>query len=178
MKKWILVSMMVMVTTLSVVMPSITLADNGFAIGPAQLEVSVPANGSATCYVYITSHIDGELTVGTENLSFIVEPNTIVITPTDVSRKVALTVHGNDTLDAGDYAGKLTFLLRTGNNVAYGVKTKIDITQEGGGDTNPDDGLTDDVFQRNLFLILVVAGIVVALTMGILIGRRTRKPSD
>ncbi|PVX23298.1 MAG: hypothetical protein CW716_12515, partial [Candidatus Bathyarchaeum sp.] len=140
--------------------------------------VSVPANGSVTCYVYITSHVEGELVVGTENLSFSVEPNAIQIEPTDLNRKVELTVHCNTTLAAGNYSGKLTFLLHTGNNVAYGVKTKIDINQEGGADNEPDDGLTDDVFQRNLFLILVVAGIVIALTMGIIIGRRTRKPSD
>ena len=99
-----------MVMVLSAVMPCIALDDSGFAVGPAKLYVTVPANGSNSTYVYITSHVDGELVVGTENLTFSIEPATIPITPTDRNRKVELTVYGNTSLATGQYVGKLTLL--------------------------------------------------------------------
>ncbi|MCW4015043.1 MAG: hypothetical protein NWF06_01615 [Candidatus Bathyarchaeota archaeon] len=177
MKKMIIFSIVIIVTILSMVTSNVTSDQNGFAIGPAQLDVTVPANGSVTTYVYITSYIDGELVVGTENLAFSIEPNTIQITPTDLNRKVEITVHGNASLAAAQYSGKLTFLLHAGNNVAYGVKTGININQEGGSKNESDWIFTDIIepIQQNLFVILVVAGIVIALTMGIFIGKRTKK---
>ena len=149
--------------------------ESGFAVGPAQLDVSVPSNGNNSTYIYITSHVEGELVVGTENLEFRIEPETIPITSTDRNRKVELTVHGNTSLATGEYSGKLTLLLYTGSNVAHGVKINTDITQ--GGPENQPSWLDEiiEVIAQNWVIIIAVAGIIVALTLGIYIGRRSKK---
>jgi hypothetical protein len=175
MRKWIIFSILAIVIVLNAVMPCIALEESGFAVGPAKLDVTVPANGSNSTYIYITSYIDGELVVGTENLTFLIEPATIPITQTDRTRKVELTVQGNTTLAAGQYSGKLTLLFYSGNNVAHGVKINTNITQEG-PESQPNwlDELID-IIAHNWVVIIAVAGIVVALTLGIYIGRKSQK---
>ena len=167
--------MLATVMMLNAVMPCTAQGESGFAVGPAKLDVTVPENGSTHAYVYITSYVDGELVVGTENLTFRIEPTTIPITPTDRTRKVELTIHGNTSLATGQYSGKLTLLLYTGNNVAHGVKINVNVTQEG-PETAP--SWLDEFIQvitQNYVLIIAVAGVLVALTLGIYIGRRSKK---
>jgi hypothetical protein len=175
MRKWIVFSMLVMVIVLNVVVPCIALDEKGFAVGPSQLTVTVPSNGSNSTYVYITSYVDGELVVGTENLPFLIEPSIIPITQTDRTRKVELAVHGNTSLATGQYSGKLTLLFYTGNNVAHGVKINADITQEG-PESQP--SWLDEMLQvlaQNWVVIVAVTGIAVALTLGVFIGRKSKK---
>jgi hypothetical protein len=174
-KKRILFSVLAVVTLLSAVVPCFALDESGFAVGPAHLEVTVPSNGSTPAYVYITSYVEGELVVGTENLTFLIEPATIPIAPTDRNRKVELTVHGNASLATGEYSGKLTLLFYSGHNVAHGVKINTNITQEG-PESQPSwlDQLVD-VIAQNYVIIIAVAGIIVALTIGIYVGRRSKK---
>lgn len=165
-----------MITMLNAVMPCIALDESSFAVGPAHLDVTVPANGSVPAYIYITSYVNGELVVGTENLTFSIEPTTIPITPTDRTRKVELTVHGNTSLATGQYSGKLTLLFYTGNNVAHGVKISANITQEG---PKSEPSWLDhiiNVITQNWVIIVAVAGIVIALTLGVFIGRKSKKP--
>jgi hypothetical protein len=174
MRKFFLFSILAVVVLLNAVVPCFAL-DSGFAVGPAHLEVTVPQNSSNSTYVYITSYVDGELVVGTENLTFLVEPATIPITSTDRTRKVELTVYGNDSLATGEYSGKLTLLLYTGNNVAHGVKINADVTQEG-PERQPSwlDQLLEFITQ-NYLVILAVVGVIVALTVGVYVGRRSKK---
>jgi hypothetical protein len=175
MRKWIVFSMLVMVIVLNAVAPCIALEDRSFAVGPSQLIVTVPSNGSNSTCVYITSYVDGELVVGTENLTFRIEPSIIPITQADRTRKVELTVHGNTSLATGQYSGKLTLLFYTGNNVAHGVKINADITQVG-PESQP--SWLDEMLQvlaQNWVIIVAVAGIAVALVIGIYVGRRSKK---
>jgi hypothetical protein len=175
MRKGVVVSVLALVIVLNAVVPCFALDESSFAVGPAHLEVTVPANGSASAYVYVTSHVDGELVVGTENLTFLIEPATIPITSTDRSRKVGLTVHGNSSLATGKYSGKLTLLFYSGNNVAHGVKLNMGITQE--GPENQPSWL-DEVLQvlaQNWVIIVAVAGVAVALALGVYIGRKSKK---
>jgi hypothetical protein len=166
--------MLAMVVLLNAVLPCFAL-DTGFAVGPAHLEVTVPQNSSNSTYIYITSYVDGELVVGTENLTFLVEPATIPIASTDRNRKVELTLHGNGSLAIGEYSGKLTLLLYTGNNVAHGVKLNANVTQEG-PETQPSwlDQLLEFIAQ-NYVVIIAVFGMFVALTVGVYVGRRSKK---
>jgi hypothetical protein len=155
----------------SVVIPGAVLADGGFAIGPAELAVSVPADGSGTSNVYITSHIDGKLIVGKENLPFRVEPETINISASDRNKRVELLIYGNPTLEEGEYAGKLTFRTDSDTNVSYGIKIRATITQVGSlaaaeGDLFPEGQVA--IILGALVLILI------AVLIGILIGRRLR----
>jgi hypothetical protein len=175
MRKLTLFSILTIVTMLSVIMPCTALDERSFAVGPAQLDVTVPANGSISAYIYITSYVDGELVVGTENLTFQIQPATIPITPTDRTRQVELTVHGNTSLATGKYSGKLTLLFYTGNNVAHGVKINADITQEGPESQQSWLDELIDIIMHNWVIIVAVAGIVIALVIGVYVGRRSKK---
>jgi hypothetical protein len=175
MRKRALFSTLFTVTILSAFLPSVVLAENGFAVGPAQLDVTVPEDGSSPAYVYITSYLDGELVVGTEDLPFHVEPETIPIAAVDRNRKVELVVHGNNSLTSGSYSGKLTFLLPVGSNVSIGVKVRTNITQESSPEPR---GFIDeilDLIRQNYVIIVVVAGVVVTLALGIFIGKKLTK---
>ena len=174
MKRRFLFWVLAVLVALSAVMPCLA-EESSFAVGPAHIIVTVASNGSATAYIYITSHVDGELVVGTENLTFPVEPATIPITSSDRNRKVELTVHGNTSLSTGEYSGKLTLLFYSGNNVAHGVKLNMDITQEG-PETQP--SWLDEILQvlaENWIIIVAVAGIIFALAVGVYIGRKSKK---
>ena len=175
MRKWIIFLILAIVAISNVVIPCFALEESGFAVGPSKLNVTVPKNGSNSTYVYITSYVNGELVVGTENLTFLIEPTTIPITATDRNRKVELTVHGNTSLAAGEYSGKVTLLFYGGNNVAHGVKISATVTQAG-PESQPSwlDQLLE-VIAQNWVAFVAVAGIFVALTVGIYIGRKSRK---
>jgi hypothetical protein len=175
MKKWVISAILVILTVLTVVMLCSAQDESGFAVGPAQLYVTVPSNGSNSTYIYITSYVDGELVVGMENLEFSVEPTTIPITSADRNRKVEVTVYGNTSLATGQYSGKLTLLFYSGSNVAHGVKISMDVTQEG-PESQPSwlDQLIE-IIAHNWVVIVAVAGIIVALTLGVYIGRKSKK---
>lgn len=81
----------------------------------------------ARAKVYITSDVTGQLIVGKENLPFRIEPSRINITKDDVNLPVELTFYGNETLEAGVYEGKVTFLAYTGGFVAVGIKIRVKI---------------------------------------------------
>jgi tRNA(Leu) C34 or U34 (ribose-2'-O)-methylase TrmL len=174
-RKWILFSTLAILAILNALLPSMALAESGFAVGPAQLDITIPETGTAQTYVYITSYLEGELVVGTENLSFRIEPSTIAVTSTDRNRKVELVVHGNTSLAAGQYSGKLTFLLFTGGDVAYGVKINTNITQLAGSEPK---GILDEIvgiIRQNCIVIIVVAGVAVALGLGIFLSKKSKR---
>jgi hypothetical protein len=156
--------------------------DSGFSIAPASLEVSIPGNKPGSVYVYVTSHFNGTLVVGTEGIPFQVEPRSISVSANDTNRKVKLSISGNQEVKTGEYAGKLTFLAYPGKNVAYGIKVDILVKQT--GSTGFVAGLLDQFGGRNAgggalsYAVLAVSGLAViaALVVGILIGRRLRKP--
>jgi hypothetical protein len=163
-----------MLVTLSLVIPCFAQNENSFAVGPAKLNVVVTTKGGNTTYVYITSHVNGTLIVGTEDLPFSVEPATIPITTTDRTRKVELTVHGNASLAEGQYVGKLTLLLYTGNNIAHGVKLDANVTQE----LSPHEPTLLEQITQSLGIIGVVVLMLVAVTSVVYFSRsRKRKLS-
>jgi hypothetical protein len=166
------------------ILPGMVVADSGFSVAPARLEVTVPENGSSHVYIYIYSQFDGEIAVGTEDIPFRVEPERIAVNSTDKNKKVELIIHGDPALEAGEYAGKLTFLGLTGKNVAYGVKIDVRITQireptgvvaesEPGGMA---PGMTETEGQSYLIIVIAaVIAVLIALGIGILVGRRLRR---
>ena len=87
-------------------------------------------------------------------------------------------MNGNTSLATGQYSGKLTLLLYTGSNVAHGVKINANITQ-----TVPEikqswlDEITEIIMQ-NIVIIIAVVAIIVALTVGVFIGRKSKKMHD
>lgn len=170
----------------SAVISGVALADSGFAIGPAELAISVPVDGSSTSNVYITSYIDGTLIVGKENLPFRVEPETISISADDREKRVELLIYGNPTLEEGEYKGKLTFRTDSDTNVSYGIKIRATITQTGSptiaeGELAELDGQVAEVsfmetVKDNLLTVILGALVLVllAIFIGIFIGRKQR----
>ena len=185
MKKIFSLLLGIIILTAAVAIPGAALADSGFAIGPAELVVSVPVDGSSLAYVYITSNIDGNLIVGKENLPFQVEPETIQISSTDRTKRVELLISGNPELEQGDYSGKLTFRTDSDTNVSYGIKIRATITQTGSiapaeEDLSPEGQVAEatlmETVKNNLLTVILGALVLVliAVLVGILIGRRQR----
>lgn len=173
--KRFLIAAMLACLALCLVFPGTVLADDGLSVGPSNLgNITLPQDGTVTANVYITTHYDGKLIIGTENLPFTVEPAEIQVTSTDKDRKVELVFHGNESVEGGQYAGKITFLAYQGGNVAYGVKIKANVTQ-----TTPS---TVERFvkslQANYILIIVILAVLAALVVAIVVRRRTKKQTQ
>ena len=163
------------VSLLLCLLSSTPVSADGFSVGPLSLDVTMSAEGEDTACVYITSDFDGELIVDTEGVPFRAEPEVIELDDSWQQEHVELTFYGDPSVSAGTYEGKVTFLAYRGGNVAGGVKLGLTATQTGSGSvasipaTTPDDWLRDSY----LFVVLPLMA-VVALTVGILIGRRGR----
>jgi hypothetical protein len=179
MTKWVLLVAAVVMAVFAV-SPCLAQDGRGFSVAPTGLEVTVPGGDGARAYIYITSEFDGELATGVEGIPFRVEPASIPVTRGDSSRKVELTVYSQPGVAEGDYAGKLTFLTGAGKNVAYGIKIDIVVKKTSGV------GFVAEIFDRitgkspgtgrNYTVIIILAvAVVVALAVGILIGRRFRR---
>lgn len=146
-------------------LPGVVLASSGFAVAPARLDVAVPERGTASAYVYITSHLDGELLIDTEGIPFRVEPESISLSNTDRNREVELLIHADPAVPGGEYTGKLTFLALGDGNLALGIKIDVSITKAGG----------KGFVERYIAVIGAVLGVLVVVIIGILIWRRGRR---
>jgi len=171
-----ILAVLILLLTLS----SVALGSAGFAIGPPSISVTVPADGESTAYVYVTSGFDGKIVVGTEDIPFRVEPGTIPVSSTDQNKKVELTFYGDKSIEEGTYSGKLTFLAYTGNNVAYGVKLNADVTQVGQKQVSQaveESAGTPFIstIKDNYIVAILGVLVVVALLVGIVIGRKRRQ---
>ena len=175
MKKGALVAILA-VLILLLTLPSVALGSAGFAIGPPSISVTVPDDGESTAYVYVTSGFDGKIVVGTENIPFRVEPETITVSSTDQNRKVELTFYGDKSIEEWTYSGKLTFLAYTNGNVACGVKINAEVTQVVQAQVEPAEEEAGNSFldgiKDNYLVILLSLLVIVALLGGIMIGRR------
>lgn len=163
---------------LFMIFPIVALANFGFSVGPAAINITVPADGKSTALIYISSDFEGELIVGSEDIPFQVNPKIIPVSSSDNNSEVELTLYGNDAVEEGLYSGKLTFLAQTHSNVAYGVKINASITQVGQQEQadNLNSKESKDTFMNMLAdnaTVIVLAGLVlIALIVGIMIGRK------
>lgn len=101
---------------------------SSFGIGPPEIELEVPSDGSATATFYISSDFDGELQVSLVDIPLKVEPTTIPITKSDNNREVKLTFYGDDSLGQQTFNGEVRFLALTGGNIASGIIIDVKIT--------------------------------------------------
>ena len=174
MKRYVLaVTLAILVSLLS--FPGTAQGSNvGFAVGPPYVSVTVPADGTSTVCVYITSGLDGEIVIGTEDLPFQVEPEIINVASADENKKVELTFYGDESVDEGDYSGKLTFLGYLGNNVACGVKIKANVTQVGSALPAAEDNDGSSWWADNYLVVILAVLVAVALVAGIM-NRKEKK---
>jgi len=137
----------------------------GFAIGPPEIELEVPANGSAVATFYVTSDFDGELQVSLEDIPLRVEPTTIPITKSDDNREVQLTFYGNESLGSQVFDGKVRFLALTGGNVATGVKVKATVNHIVAGQPLPPQTGGGESFAMPLWGWIVIGIVVLAVVV-------------
>lgn len=174
MKKRILLTAIITVVIFGL-LPGVALGGGGFSVTPTHLEATVTGDEASPLYIYITSYSDGELIVGTEDIPFRIEPESIPVSSTDENRKVELLVYGDPSLEEGEYSGRLTLLAYSGTNVAYGIKIDTVITQRHRHTLGSLVEESVDTVERNYIVIAAVAaGVVAALVLGILIGRKSR----
>jgi hypothetical protein len=182
MKKRLLAAVLpVLILVLLSVFPNMALAGGGFAIGPPSIHVTVPADSESRTYVYITSGFDGEIAIGTENIPFRIEPETISVSSTDQNRRIELTFYGDRSVAEGTYSGKLTFLAYASGNVTHGVKINADVTQaapEQSGQVaeageGKESSILDTVKDNYIMAVLAILA-VAALFVGIMIGRKKK----
>jgi hypothetical protein len=162
--------------------PFMASGDSGFTVGPPSVSVTVPVDGEGTANVYITSGFDGEIVIGTENIPFRVEPETVSVSSADKSRKIELRFYGEESAEEGTYSGKLTFLAYTTDNLGFGVKINAEVTQlsgglEGGIAEAGDDkeNIVSDTTTKYYLVIIIGVLAIVALFAGILIGKGKKK---
>lgn len=175
----ILPAVILIMVMLHIAVPLMARAEMAFSVGPASVDVALPAEGTATALVYITSDFDGELTVGLEDLPFRVQPERVLISMGDSNKPVELTFYGDGSVESGTYFGKVTFLTYASENVAYGVKIKANVTHTGGsgekaGDNEEEGDSVIDAIANNYLIVILGVLVVVALVTGVLIGRRRR----
>ena len=173
MKKRVLAAVLAILTLL-LVSPPIALSNSGFAVGPPSISVTVPADGESMAHIYITSGFTGELVVGTEGIPFRVDPETIPVSSADQNKEVESTFYGDQAVEEETYSGKLTFLAHADNNVAYGVKIKADVTQVGQASGEYGGNSYMNAIKGNYVVVILSVLVVVALLVGIMIGRRRR----
>lgn len=154
---------------LFLVLQDAAMANGGFMVGPSSVNISLQKGGIATTNVYITSSFDGELIVGAEDLPLTIEPKRIEVSSADNNKEVQLSLSGDSSLAEGQYLGKITFLTYSGNNVAYGVKIKANVSV-----TDASNHLSTNIWvKKNPLEITVIIGLcLVAFVIGYIIARR------
>ncbi|MEJ2739130.1 MAG: hypothetical protein P8105_04780 [Dehalococcoidia bacterium] len=175
MKKSIFLTLLIIMVTAVLVLPGAILADGGFTIGPAAVNIELDENGNGETFVYVSSTFDGELVVGVEGIPVTVEPQKIKVTKTDVSKRLNLILHGDESFESKPYSGKLTFLAYSGTNVAYGVKIKANVTAAPVQPELPEEkeaGVFDN--QMLMIVLIVLLLIIIVLLAFIMISRRRR----
>ena len=175
MKKSIVLALLIIMVMAALVLPDAILADGGFTIGPAAVDIELDENGNGETFIYVSSTFDGELVVGVEGIPVTVEPKKITVRKNDTSRKVNLLLHGDESFESKPYSGKLTFLAYSGANVAYGVKIKANATAAPAEPELPEKkkaGVFDN--QMLMIILIVLLLIIIALLAFIMLGRRRR----
>lgn len=175
MKRNIFTALLVLIIAM-LMLPGVVLGADSFTVGPAALDIQLDEDGNGTTSVYVSSTFDGELVVGVEGIPVKVEPEKIKVTSNDQSRKVDLVLRGDKSFEEKPYSGKLTFLAYTGDNVAYGVKIKANVTMQPAEpeEEEPSKSRITDAFRSNTLIIVLIVLVIVALAAGILIGRKRR----
>jgi predicted phosphodiesterase len=102
-----------------------------FRVSPPSLSIAVDRRGSSRFSLKMASSADAQIIVGTEDLPFEVEPDTLRIEGSGQPQTFELEIHGDPTSANGEYEGRLTFVRDAGDNVALGVKVKAMVSQTG-----------------------------------------------
>lgn len=116
---------------LTVVMISVslcvgTVTADALTIGPAEVELSVPADGS-TSIVFIVRGFSGDLQISLEDIPLTIEPALVHVESTGNYSLIELTVYGNESLDNGVFNGNILFLAQLEGSVTYGIKVKASV---------------------------------------------------
>jgi len=139
-----------------------------FRVSPPSLTLAVDRRGSSRFNLRMASSDDAQIIVGTEDLPFDVEPDTLEIEGSGKPQSFELELFGDRSSPNGDYEGKLTFVRDAGDNVALGVKVRTTVTQTG----KRSEPLA---FVPDQTILLIAVVLVVAANIGVYVAYRKYK---
>jgi hypothetical protein len=96
-------------------------AAEGLTIGPAEVELDVPAAGS-TSIEFIVGDFTGDIQISMEDIPLTIEPDVVHVEAQDDDSSIELTIYGNESLGDIVFNGKILFLVQSGGSVTYGIK--------------------------------------------------------
>jgi hypothetical protein len=138
-----------------------------FKVSPVSLSLQVDRGGSHRFDLRMTSSQDAQIHVGTEDLPFKVQPDTLQIQGSGQAQRVELELFGNQALPDGEYEGKLTFLRDVGDQVALGIKVRTTVSQ-----TGAETGFLERGLENNVILVIALVLVLLANVGGYVAYRR------
>ena len=107
-------------------------------IGPSDVELEVPADGSAltTFKVY---YFTGDLQIELVDIPLRVEPETIHVEQTGEYAEIEVTIYGDPSLGSQVYNGYIKFTGMSGETVAVAVQVKAKVTNIVEGQAVPEE---------------------------------------
>ncbi len=163
----------VLAVIILLLLPATALA-SGFSIGPSNIELEVPSDGSVVATFYVTSDFDGELQVSLVDIPLRVEPTTIPITKTDNDREVELTFYGDESLGSQIFNGAVRFLALTGGNVASGIIVDAKITNVVEGQPIPQESTTPSLLGLAWYIYAIIGIAIVGIIAAVKIIKARR----
>lgn len=151
-------------------------------VSPSQVELEVPADGSATVAVKI-HYFSGDVNITLIDIPLRVEPSTIHVDASDEPEEVVLTIYGDNSLGSQVYNGYIRFIAVSGGTATAGVQVIAKVTNIVEGQPVPEESseeiLTEEASteeSEQSFPVLPVAGIaagtVIVVTLIIVFARR------
>ena len=126
MKKVVAVAAALVLTGLS----TTPLLAQSLRLSPVSVEMDVPAAGSSQVE-FVVYDFAGQLDISLEDIPLTVGPETVSVNATARGSKVVLTLYGHRTrgleLGSETYRGYISFLVRTDDMVASGIKVRATV---------------------------------------------------
>jgi len=145
---------------------------DGLTIGPAEVELDVPAAGS-TSIEFIVSDFSGDLQISLEDIPLTIEPGLVYVEATDNNSVIELTIYGNESLGDVVFNGKILFLVQSVGSVTYGIKVIATVNHVGSGQSVSDEaGNGNTVAAPDLWIWIMAGVLVVGFTGAVLLRKR------
>lgn len=150
---------------------------SGLTIGPAEVELDVPAAGSATIEFFV-SDFTGDLEISLEDIPLTVEPGVVHVEAPENNALLELTLYGNESLGDCVFDGKILFLAQSSGSIAYGIKVKATVNHINAGQPDVKAGVSENAEAVPDLWVLFSAGALVLGLAGVFLIRRYRNAKN
>ena len=144
---------------------------DGLTIGPAEVEVNVPAAGS-TSIEFVVSNFTGDLKISLEDIPLTIEPGLVHVEAKNDTSVIEVTIYGNESLNAAVFNGKILFLVQSGGSVTYGIKVIAMVNHIGSTQLLFDESESDNTVAVPDVWIWAVSGVLAAGLTGFVFIRK------